>query len=94
MLFDPPSVGGWSQNEYWLSTSAALARWSFASRLAAVADISHVADAPIAARLDAAAELLSLDGWSTTTSTALRRAAGDPETLLTLALVSPEFVTN
>jgi len=94
VLFDPPSVGGWSQNEYWLSTSAALARWSFASRLAAVADISHVADAPIAARLDAAAELLSLDGWSTTTSTALRRAAGDPETLLTLALVSPEFVTN
>lgn len=43
VLFDPPSVGGWSQNAYWLSTAAALARWRFAQVVVAKADLSAVA---------------------------------------------------
>ncbi len=94
VLFDPPSVGGWPQNGYWLSTASALARWKFAHRLARAADISMVADAAPAARVDAAAEMLTVPGWSATTAVALREAAGDPATVVTLALVSPEFVSN
>jgi len=94
VLFDPPSVGGWEQNGYWLSTAAALTRWDFAHRLASTADISSVADQPVAARVDATAALLSLTGWSATTAAALQQAAGNPETLVTLGLVSPEYVSN
>ncbi len=93
-LFDPPSVGGWPQNEYWLSTAAALARWDFAARLAASADLSTVADEAPSARSDAVAQLLSVSGWSTTTAAALSKAGGDPTELVTLALVSPEYVSN
>ncbi len=94
VLFDPPSVGGWPQNLYWLSTAAALTRWNFAHHLARRGDISLVADAAPAARVDAAAGMLSLSGWSSQTAAALRRAATNPPTLVTLALVSPEYVSN
>jgi len=92
--FDPPSVGGWGQNSYWLSTAAALARWQFARRLSEVGDISTVADAPLRSRVDAVGRLLSVTTWSSTTAKALSAAASRPENLVTLALVSPEFVSN
>jgi uncharacterized protein (DUF1800 family) len=94
VLFDPPSVGGWPQNEYWLSTAAALARWQFATQLVRRADISKVADAPSSGRVDAAAELLALPTWRSSTAAVLRSASGDPQTLVTLALVSPDYVSN
>jgi uncharacterized protein (DUF1800 family) len=94
VLFDPPSVGGWSQNEYWLSTAAAMARWEFAHQLGTAADLSTIADEAPSSRVDATASLLGLSGWSTTTASALRQAEGNPQTLLTLALVSPEYVNN
>jgi uncharacterized protein (DUF1800 family) len=92
--FDPPSVGGWGQNGYWLSTAAALSRWQFARRLSQVGDISLVADAPRRSRVAAAGQLLSIPTWSSTTAKALSSAASNPENLVTLALVSPEFVSN
>jgi uncharacterized protein (DUF1800 family) len=94
VLFDPPSVGGWPQNGYWLSSSAALTRWKFAHRLARAADISSVADASPSSRVGAAADMLTVSEWSAGTAAALQRAAGDPPTLVTLALVSPEYVSN
>ncbi len=94
ILFDPPSVGGWPQNNYWLSTSAALTRWRFAHALARRADISAVADAAPPARVDAVSELLSVPSWSSTSARALSAAASDPPSLVTLALVSPEYVSN
>ncbi|TAN24824.1 MAG: DUF1800 domain-containing protein [Actinomycetota bacterium] len=94
VLFDPPSVGGWPQNEYWLSTSAALARWRFAHWLSLVGDISVVADSPPSSRVEAAAEMLSITDWSSSTSAALKRASGNPHMLVSLALVSPEYVAN
>ncbi len=94
VLFDPPSVGGWPQNEYWLSTSAALARWRLAHQLSLIGDISPIVDSPVGSRVDAAAELLSVDSWSLSTSAALKKAVTNPHTLMTLALVSPEYVSN
>ncbi len=94
VLFDPPSVGGWAQNQYWLSTSAALARLRFAGELCRAADLSPVADVAPGSRVDAAAEVLSIPTWSTATAASLARASGDPVTLMTLALNSPEYVTN
>ena len=94
VLFDPPSVGGWPQNEYWLSTSAALARWRFAHQIALLSDVSLVADSPPASRVEAVGELLSITSWSPSTAAALKKASVNPHTLVTLALVSPEYVTN
>ncbi len=72
VLFDPPSVGGWPQNSYWLSTSAALARWKFARQVAHTTDISTVADASPGDRVDAAAEMLTVSNWSAGTAASLR----------------------
>jgi uncharacterized protein (DUF1800 family) len=94
VLFDPPSVGGWPQNEYWLSTASALTRWQLANRLAQAADLSPVADAPVRSRVDAVAELLSLPTWSKATAAALQPAATNPVELVSLALTSPDYVRN
>lgn len=94
VLFDPPSVGGWPQNEYWLSTAAALARWRFAIKLVSTSDISFVADSPVRSRLDAVSELLSVASWTPSSADALKRASNNPKTLISLALVSPEYVSN
>jgi hypothetical protein len=53
-----------------------------------------VIDAPRKDRPEAAATLLSVDKWSPSSSTALARAADDPRSVVTLALVSPEYVSN
>ena len=92
--FNPPSVGGWGQNSYWLSTAAALTRWQFAARLSAEADLSLVADTGGRSRVEAAAQLLSVPSWSSTTAKVLAGAVGNPANLVTLALVSPEYVSN
>jgi uncharacterized protein (DUF1800 family) len=90
--FAPPSVGGWPQNGYWLTTSFALARLRFASTVVQKAKLDSLTSAAAADRPAAAARLLSVDGWGPATTDALAKAAGDPKTLLTLALVAPEYV--
>ena len=94
ILFDPPSVGGWPQNQYWLSTAAALTRWHFAEGLTGQVDLSPIADAAPAARPEALAEVLSVPSWSNPTAAALSRAGGDPRRLAVLALTAPEYLTN
>jgi uncharacterized protein (DUF1800 family) len=92
--FAPPSVGGWPQNGYWLSTAATLARLRFANLVVARADLSAIADEAPSQRVAAAAHLLSVDTWSPTTAAALARVADRPPVLTSLALVSPEYVSN
>jgi uncharacterized protein (DUF1800 family) len=92
--FDPPSVGGWGRNQFWLSTAAGLARWQFAAGLAAGADLSAVADAPARSRIDAVSELLGVESWSASSVSVLGAARSSPPELVTLALVSPEYVSN
>lgn len=90
--FAPPSVGGWPQNGYWLTTSFALSRLRFASTVAAKATLDSVASVPAADRPAAVARLLSVDEWSASTATGLAKVADDPKALLTIALVAPEYV--
>ncbi len=90
--FAPPSVGGWPQNGYWLTTSFALSRLRFASTVASKARLDAVASLPAADRPAAVARLLSVDGWSPSTAAGLATVADDPKALLTIALVAPEYV--
>lgn len=88
----PPDVSGWPSNEAWLSTSAALQRLRFAEQLAQQADLAAIADAVPGERADAVARLLGIDRWSAASAAAFAEADGDPHLMVTLALVSPEFL--
>jgi uncharacterized protein (DUF1800 family) len=92
--FNPPNVGGWPQNEYWLTTASSAARLQFATQLAVSADLSPLDALPVAGRVDGLGRLLSIDGWGQTTRAALNTVAADPAILLTLALCAPEYVLN
>lgn len=91
--FDPPSVGGWPQNGYWISTATAHARLSASVTLAKAANLSWLSGAPASQRLDLIASQLGVDGWTSSTSTALIKAS-DPRSQVTVALVSPEYILN
>ncbi|HEV2783093.1 MAG TPA: DUF1800 domain-containing protein [Actinophytocola sp.] len=89
--FLPPSVGGWPSGGAWLTTSAALARLQVARLLTAHADLSALSGRdPVAA----AGALFGVDGWSERTAAALRRVAGQPAQLATVAAVAPEYVVS
>ncbi len=90
----PPSVGGWPSGTAWLTTSSAQARLQFAQWVVKTADLSALSAQPPAARIDAVARLLSVEAWTARTRTALAAASVDPSRLVTLALVSPEYVVN
>jgi len=90
--FAPPSVGGWPQNGYWLTTSFALTRLRFASTVAQKAKVDALASIPATDRPAAVARLLSVDGWGPSTASGLAKVADDPRALLTIALVAPEYV--
>lgn len=91
-VFDPPNVGGWGQNAYWLDTVTARLRFEAALLLAQSGDITAVASVPASQRVAAAATMLGLDGWGPTTAVALARVSTDPVALVALALTSPEYV--
>jgi uncharacterized protein (DUF1800 family) len=84
--FRPPSVGGWPGGVAWLSTAATRERLTFAAAAAKKADLSSVTSP------DAAAHLLGVDAWTPRTLAALTGA--DPVRLMTLALISPEYLVR
>jgi uncharacterized protein (DUF1800 family) len=90
----PPDVSGWPANEAWLSTQTALARLTMADTIAQGVAVPSIADAAPSERPDAVAHVLGVDRWSTPTSEALRAGSGDPTHVLTVALVSPEYLLN
>jgi uncharacterized protein (DUF1800 family) len=92
--FDPPSVGGWGSNGYWLSTASSLAQLNFAQSVAAVANLDPIDNFAGGDRVDAVGAMLSVDSWSEHSRAALNRFRHDPQTLLTLALTAPEYVAN
>lgn len=89
--FDPPSVGGWPQNGYWLSTATALTRLKFANALTTRVDVSWLTNTPASGRPQALARKLGVDAWSSATASGLARASG-PKVQLVIALTSPEYV--
>jgi uncharacterized protein (DUF1800 family) len=90
--FNPPNVGGWGQNAYWLDTATAQLRLEAAVALARRADLTAVEAAPANDRLAAVAQLLAIDGWGPTTTAALAPEVGHPVQLVALALIAPEYV--
>lgn len=91
-LFDPPNVGGWGQNGYWLTTATSFLRLQAGLALAHRADLSTLGRLAPSQRLDSLASILGVDGWGPTTTSALTRVATDPLHLTALALTSPEYV--
>ena len=91
--FAPPSVGGWPQNGYWVSTATAHARLATAATLSRSANLSWLSGVPSGQRIDVLASQLGLDGWTSSTTNALAKA-NDPKSQVAIALVSPEYVLN
>lgn len=97
-LFEPPNVGGWNQNQYWLSTSTAQSRLAIAFNLAAAAangigvelgDLTTTAE-----RAQLMASTLGVNAWSTNTMQAFTNEQSTYQHQLVLALVSPEYLVN
>jgi uncharacterized protein (DUF1800 family) len=92
--FDPPNVGGWPQNAYWLNTATSLARLEAGLTVARHLDLSWLSALPVGQRADAVAARLSIDGWGPTTAGALNHVATSPTALLGLAVTAPEYILN
>jgi len=96
--FMPLNVGGWGQNQYWLSTSASNFQISLASTIAQYADLSEVLDlnGNPGGQVAAVRKMLALETWSPQTYRALWKIAakGSAQELLTMALVSPDYLLN
>jgi uncharacterized protein (DUF1800 family) len=92
--FNPPNVGGWAQNGYWLNTATSLARLQAGLSMAERVDFTWLQSLPVSDRPGAIANRLSIDGWGPTTAAALNHVAARPAALLGLALTAPEYVLN
>jgi len=92
--FDPPSVGGWGDNEYWLSTASSLSQLNFGQAVAQVADLSRISSAPVAERIDVLADMLSVDEWTPQTRAALNHVRHLTPELTALAVAAPETIVN
>lgn len=92
--FLPPDVNGWPANEAWISTSSAQTRLEIALRFAAAAAdaVDSIASAAESDRPGAAARILGVDTWGSSTTAALSATACDPSTTLALAVVAPEHL--
>jgi uncharacterized protein (DUF1800 family) len=84
--FAPPSVGGWPSGLAWLTSAAARVRLSLAGKLASLA-----VQRPLTP--EDAAYLLGVDRWTDRTYAALRDVP-NARLLMTLALVSPEYLVT
>ena len=91
--FYPPDVGGWPSGQAWLSTAGAETRWNAATRLARDAQVTTIHDAAAGERIDAAAHLLGVGGFSDRTVKVMQGSVKNPVTLTGIALNSPEYLT-
>ena len=92
--FYPPNVGGWPSGQAWLSTSAAELRMRTAAALVRQADLDALRTAPASGRLDALAHLLGLATWSDRSKAVLQQNISNLEQLITVAVNTPEYLTN
>ncbi|WP_406037118.1 DUF1800 domain-containing protein [Micromonospora sp. NBC_00898] len=82
----PPNVGGWPAGGAWLTSAAAQVRLRLAGRLAERAAVDQLTP-------ESLAYLLCVDGWTNRTFQVLR-GTQDRRQLLTLGLVSPEYLVT
>lgn len=84
--FTPPSVGGWPSGAAWLTSAAANVRLTLAAKLARLLDPGRMSPEDVA-------YLLGIDRWTDRTYAVLREAT-NTRLLLTLGLVSPEYLVT
>jgi len=82
MVFDPPDVGGWPNNDAWISSSTVMARINFA--VSALTQLRKLPPAGDLARLQ-------LDGVLSPVTTRLLDQAGDDRTRWMIVLMALEF---
>jgi len=92
--FNPPTVGGWGQNGYWLSTAASLAQLNFVQSVTQVANLSVIEETAGPSRVAVLGEMLGIDSWTPRTDALLQHVRDDFTQLVPLALVAPETITN
>lgn len=92
--FQPPNVAGWPANGYWINTVSALDRVRYAQSFARVAPLGPITALAPGTRPAAVAALLGVESWSARTAAALATVQHEPQSLVALALVSPEYVLN
>lgn len=92
--FYPPSVGGWSSGQAWLSTAAAQTRLRAATVLARKADLGWLSAIGAADRIDAVGHRLGIGHWSDRSAAVLASVHGDPIRLTAVALNTPEYLTT
>jgi uncharacterized protein (DUF1800 family) len=96
--FVPLNVGGWGQNQYWLSTSSSNGQLSLAWTVSQYADLTELEDMKgrPGVQVPYVAKMLGVRAWSNETYRALWNMAdkGSAQELLVLALVSPEYLLN
>ncbi|MGA8295850.1 MAG: DUF1800 family protein [Acidimicrobiales bacterium] len=94
ILFDPPTVGGWGANSYWLSTASSVTRLDFAQNVSQIANLTPLEEASSADRIDLVGAMFGVDTWTNTSFEVLNRVRDDPPQLLMLALTAPEVLAN
>jgi uncharacterized protein (DUF1800 family) len=82
VLFDPPDVGGWPNNEAWISSSTAMSRLNFVTSA-----LGRLRTLPPANDI----HKLQLDGVVSPATQRLLDQAGSDRTRWTIVLMSPEF---
>jgi uncharacterized protein (DUF1800 family) len=82
MLFDPPSVGGWPENESWISSNTMLARANFVTSA-----VQAVKKLPSAGN----AHNTQIDGVMSAQTLKLLNEAADDRRRWSILLASPEF---
>jgi uncharacterized protein (DUF1800 family) len=92
--FNPPNVGGWPQNGYWLNSATSLARLQAGLSFSQHLDLAWLTSLPVNQRAQALGIRLSVDGWGQTTAAALNHVAANPAALVALAVSAPEYVLN
>ncbi|KJF18845.1 DUF1800 domain-containing protein [Acidithrix ferrooxidans] len=76
--FNPPNVGGWPQNAYWLSTVTASTRAKVANMMVTAGDISPVSDLKPSERVDGTCSFLGISDASQSTKQALAALVKKP----------------
>ena len=82
MLFDPPDVGGWPNNDSWISSNTVIARVNFATTV-----LGRLRSLPGAKDV----HQLQLDGVLSPTTSKLVDQATDDRTRWMIVLMAPEF---
>ncbi|MFI5035426.1 MAG: DUF1800 family protein [Acidimicrobiales bacterium] len=92
--FNPPNVGGWPADQFWLTAAAAEQRIALSSYLIQHGDLSPIAQLSPRDRVEGLAMWLGVPEWGKSTRDLLSQVRTDPFRLTWLAVNAPEYVVN